>query len=64
MVVSMSPCACAGSSATPGSYDVAMLGKIREQQQLEGESAKALIDAAAPPSVPPPGTGTLVDDVA
>ncbi len=41
-----------------------MLQKVREQRELEGASAKALIDAAAAPAVPPDGTGKLVSDVA
>lgn len=43
-------------------YDVAMLGKVKEQAELQGRATLELLDAAKVP--PPDGTGTLVDDVA
>ena len=51
------------------SYEAAMLRKIKDAQELEGEAANRLIREAAPPEearkpASPPGTGRLVDTTA
>lgn len=56
----MSP--IASSAGLSQAYDVAMLGKVKEQAELQGRATLELLDAAKAP--PPEGTGTLVDDVA
>lgn len=53
------------TSSVNASYDAAMLGKIKEQMEQQGEAAIGLIESASPaPSTPPPGTGGFVNDVA
>lgn len=58
----MSPIS-SSSASTAMAYEAAMLRKVKEQSQLEGEAMISLVQSAAT-SAPPDGTGTLVDDVA
>ncbi|MBN2725367.1 MAG: hypothetical protein JXR95_14985 [Deltaproteobacteria bacterium] len=57
-----------GSSASAIQLKItgAILGKMKDQMNLEGEQAIKLIDSAMeiPQTVPPPGTGTTVDTTA
>lgn len=57
----MSP--ISGSGSTSMAYETAMLRKVKEQRELEGEAVVSLVESAAT-ATPPDGTGTLVNDVA
>ncbi len=52
------------SGGVSQAYDVAMLGKVKEQAELQGRATLKLLDSAAATAPPPEGTGSLVDDVA
>jgi hypothetical protein len=45
-------------------YQVAMLGKVKEQTELQGRATLELLASATSAAPPPDGTGTLIDDVA
>ncbi|MBU1218519.1 hypothetical protein KKF34_16185 [Myxococcota bacterium] len=49
-----------GSSNVQMQITGALLGKMKDQMELEGQQAIKLIETAMSP-LPPPGTGTLVD---
>lgn len=57
------------SSDQAKSYEAAMLRKLKDAQEMEGEAVNKLIREAAPPEearkpASPPGTGRLVDTTA
>jgi hypothetical protein len=59
----VSPISASSSASVSQAYDVAMLGKVKDQAQLQGKATLALLKSATV-ATPPEGTGTLVDDLA
>lgn len=63
MPASMSAISSVGRAPPPPSYDAAMLRKVKQQTELEGEATLALLDSAKPPARAD-GTASIIDDVA
>ena len=59
----MSAISSVGRAPPPPSYDAAMLRKVKQQTELEGEATLALPDSAKP-TPRADGTASMIDDVA